>query len=175
MTRQQTYLTERAKIAEQRVSQVEERERETLVKMEMIRMREEKLHNSQSQANPFNPNSSEIHASNYGATPAKMSLLGGSLFSPEERGGLGLNAELGEVMSALEAELERQRDMYGDLEIEHEDLLALLAQQEIEKGCLRDALRGEEGGGGEDRVRAAQQEAETICITKYKQYIALGQ
>ena len=47
--------------------------------------------------------------------------------------------------------------MYQDLWMEHEDLLALLAQQDCEKRCLEEALVKSEGHEALDRVMSSVQ------------------
>ncbi|GMH99012.1 hypothetical protein TrVE_jg231, partial [Triparma verrucosa] len=112
MQRANAILTERAKMAEMRVKQVEERETEGRVRLERARLREEGLSDSM-----FSP----------GGTGRG---LGGDaqLFH--------------RVVAELQREVEEGRAMFSELEGEHEDLLALLAQQEIEKESLKGALRG---------------------------------
>ena len=61
--------------------------------------------------------------------------------------------------------------MFSELEGEHEDLLALLAQQEIEKESLKGALRG--ATREEETVERAMKEAESVCIQRFNQYVTL--
>ena len=51
--------------------------------------------------------------------------------------------------------------------------LALLAQQEIEKDSLKGALRGA-AGAGEEAVDRAMAEAESICISRFNQYVTMS-
>ena len=67
-------------------------------------------------------------------------------------------------------ELDQLRGIYEDLEAEHEDLLALLAQQQIEKEQLKHGLLNY---GGEDAVQLARREAEEICVERFSQFIEM--
>ena len=90
----------------------------------------------------------------------------GIVNSPPYGGGGG-----GEGENSI-ATLEHQslRQDYVELETEHEDLLALLAQQEIEKGVLRAAL---EGGCGANAAEQAMLEAEQITSSRFGAYIRI--
>lgn len=57
----------------------------------------------------------------------------------------------------LNTELKQSKSLYHDLWVEHEDLLALLAQQDCEKRCLEEALVKSEGHEALDRVMASVQ------------------
>jgi hypothetical protein len=72
----------------------------------------------------------------------------------------------------LMEEVEGLRAMYEELEVEHEDLLALLAQQQLEKETLQSALLSH---GGEVAVEDAQREAEEICISRFDQFIRMDE
>jgi len=121
MDRSTVILNERARIAEMRLKQVEDREKEGLLRIEKAKLREE----------------------------------------------VGLRG--GEGEGALE-ELEDLRAMYEDLEVEHEDLLALLAQQQVEKDFLQQGLMTY---GGDEAINNALQQAEEMCITRFQQYIQM--
>jgi chromosome segregation ATPase len=58
----------------------------------------------------------------------------------------------------LKGKLKQSKSLYQDLWTEHEDLLALLAQQDCEKRCLEEALVSSEGHEALDRVMASAQE-----------------
>ena len=60
--------------------------------------------------------------------------------------------------------------MYQDLLAEHEDLLALLAQQDIEKTSLQTALTNL---AGQEAVEKAILEAETESVEQFGKYIKL--
>ena len=82
--------------------------------------------------------------------------------SPESRGG-------GEGDDDPESdELARLDDDWQGLEEEHNDLLALLAQQEIEKNALATFLRDKVGADG---VESVKRSAERDCVTKYGIYV----
>ena len=66
------------------------------------------------------------------------------------------------------AELEGLDDEWRGLEEEHNDLLALLAQQELEKNALADFLRKRVGPGAVDDVRRS---AEGECVHRYGLYV----
>ena len=66
------------------------------------------------------------------------------------------------------AELTTLREDYHELESEHEDLLALLAQQEIEKGVLKKNL---EVKLGEEALRKCMKDAEDVTVERFGQYI----
>ncbi|GMH46306.1 hypothetical protein TrRE_jg3250, partial [Triparma retinervis] len=123
--RSNVILTERCRIAEMRLQQVEDREKEGLLRMEKVKLREER----------------------------NVGVWGGE--DPE-----------------LMEEVEGLRAMYEELEVEHEDLLALLAQQQLEKETLQSALLSH---GGEVAVEDAQREAEEICISRFDQFIRMDE
>ena len=120
MERSNVIMNERCRIAEMRLKQVEDREKEGLLRMERVKLREEGVWD-------------------------------------------GGEAELVD-------ELDQLRGIYEDLEAEHEDLLALLAQQQIEKEQLKHGLLNY---GGEDAVQLARREAEEICVERFSQFIEM--
>ena len=68
----------------------------------------------------------------------------------------------------LKGELDDERRMYRELEEEHEDLLALLAQQELEKNAIRDKLLEV---AGNDAVALARKLAERQCLSRFGAFI----
>ena len=68
----------------------------------------------------------------------------------------------------LRAELAEEQRMFRDLEDEHEDLLALLAQQELEKNAIRDKLLET---AGEDAYEMARKVAERQCLSRFGIYV----
>jgi myosin heavy subunit len=60
-------------------------------------------------------------------------------------------------IDGLNTELKQSKSLYQDLWMEHEDLLALLAQQDCEKRCLEEALVKSEGHEALDRVMSSVQ------------------
>ena len=70
--------------------------------------------------------------------------------------------------AAAQRELDDLDDEWRGLEDEHNDLLALLAQQELEKNALADFLRQRVGPQAIDDVRRS---AETECVSRYGIYV----
>ena len=140
-------MSERVKIAELRLQQVDEREKESMVRLERAKLREEGVLDLQE-----------------------------SLFSPQAQGpGTPQGPAAGNMSVAMVAtmqdEIAESHARYIDLENEHEDLLALLAQQQLEKDTLKSALV--KSSGGDEAVIAAQREAEQLCIERYQHYIKM--
>lgn len=61
-------------------------------------------------------------------------------------------------------EIQEERKMYLEFLSEHEDLLALLAQRDVERSCLKEALTR---AGGEKALLAAVREAEERSIAQF--------
>ena len=70
------------------------------------------------------------------------------------------------------AAIHEERQMYQELLAEHDDLLALLAQHDLEKASLHAALLD---AAGSDAVEAAIQEAEVNAVKQFGRYIQLQQ
>jgi regulator of replication initiation timing len=67
--------------------------------------------------------------------------------------------------------IQEERAMYLELLAEHDDLLALLAQQDLEKASLNAALSRV---AGPEAVRAAMTDAEENAVKKYGKYLKLS-
>lgn len=67
--------------------------------------------------------------------------------------------------------IQEERQLYLELLAEHDDLLALLAQQDLEKRSLHDALMDV---GGHSVVEAAIQKAEANAVKKFGTYVRLS-
>lgn len=68
----------------------------------------------------------------------------------------------------LKDAVKEERESYHDLLTEHEDLLALLAQQDLERASLQAALSD---FGGENAVERAVTEAEEKAVEQFGKYI----
>ena len=98
--------------------------------------------------------------------------------TPQQKRWYGVGGESGgggefvgeEEASYALVELRSLRRDYVDLESEHEDLLALLAQQEIEKSVMRKRI---EEGMGEEELDSVAKEAEQVTKTKFGQFIVI--
>lgn len=78
--------------------------------------------------------------------------------------------DLHDFVLELKEVVKEERQMYQDLLAEHEDLLALLAQQDIEKTSLQSALTIL---AGEEAVEKAILEAEAESVEQFGKYIKL--
>ena len=141
LNRSNTILSERVKISELRLKQVEAREEESKIRLERARIRDEGADIS----SMFSPSRSFVGLANQ----QSQSIL-------FER-----------VISELQRDIDESRASFAVLEQEHEDLLALLAQQQIEKECMV-GLLGEEG-----KAKAISQ-AEQLCVERFNQYIEMA-
>lgn len=74
------------------------------------------------------------------------------------------------MIRELQSEMSQERQMYQDLLAEHEDLLALLAQQDCEKKCLQQALADADGN---DAVEKAILEAEEKVVHQFGKYVQI--
>lgn len=75
-----------------------------------------------------------------------------------------------DLIRELQSEMSQERDMYQDLLSEHEDLLALLAQQDCEKKCLQQALTDADG---KDAVERAILAAEEKVVQQFGKYVQI--
>jgi len=75
-----------------------------------------------------------------------------------------------DLIRELQSEMSQEREMYQDLLAEHEDLLALLAQQDCEKKCLQQALADADGN---DAVEKAILEAEEKVVHQFGKYVQI--
>ena len=112
------------------------------------------------ESGPDNGNS--VHFASPGG-PATSSPIPGYNRSP-----LGGSPHNDSATVELKSELDDERRMYRELEEEHEDLLALLAQQELEKNAIRDKLLEV---AGNDAVSLARKLAERQCLTRFGTFI----
>jgi hypothetical protein len=78
--------------------------------------------------------------------------------------------ELYDVIEKQKQEVREERSMYYELLAEHDDLLALLAQQEIVRVCLCFALTDADGPEAVDAVMC---KAEAQSIEQYGKYVKL--
>ena len=75
-----------------------------------------------------------------------------------------------DLIRDLQSEMSQERDMYQELLCEHEDLLALLAQQDCEKKCLQQALAEVDGN---DAVEKAILKAEEKVVQQFGKYVQI--
>ncbi len=74
------------------------------------------------------------------------------------------SAEAFDLIRKQQKEIQEERMMYSETLQEHEDLLALVAQQDLEKSCLREALVEV---AGDEAANNALKRAEEFAITRY--------
>ena len=74
------------------------------------------------------------------------------------------SAEAFDLIRRQQNEIKEERMMYNETLKEHEDLLALVAQQDIEKSYLREALIEV---AGDDVANDALKRAEEIAVSRY--------
>ena len=74
------------------------------------------------------------------------------------------SAEAFDLIKKQQKEIQEERMMYSETLQEHEDLLALVAQQDLEKSCLREALIEI---AGDDVANDALKRAEEFAIIRY--------
>ena len=74
------------------------------------------------------------------------------------------SAEAFDLIRKQQKEIQEERMMYSEALQEHEDLLALVAQQDLEKSCLREALVEV---AGNEAANNAMKRAEEFAITRY--------
>ena len=79
-------------------------------------------------------------------------------------------SKLAMIIQQQKEAIEEERSVYFDLLTEHDDLLALLAQQDLLKESLMSALTRI---GDESAVEAAVQEAEEKAVAQYGKYVKL--
>jgi hypothetical protein len=102
------------------------------------------------------------------ATPQRGGGGGGRLISLQANGATG---EGGAPRHDLQARLTEEQRLYRDLEAEHEDLLALLAQQELEKNAIRDKLLEV---AGQEAYDAARKVAERQCLSRFGLFVPVS-
>jgi hypothetical protein len=78
--------------------------------------------------------------------------------------------ELYDVIQKQKQEVREERSMYYELLAEHDDLLALLAQQDIVRVCLCSALTD---ANGPEAVDGVMRKAEAQSIEQYGKYVKL--
>jgi len=74
------------------------------------------------------------------------------------------SAEAFDLIRKQKKEIQEERMMYSETLQEHEELLALVAQQDLEKSCLREALIEV---AGDDVANQAIQRAEEFAVIRY--------
>uniref|UniRef100_A0A7S0GLK1 Uncharacterized protein n=1 Tax=Proboscia inermis TaxID=420281 RepID=A0A7S0GLK1_9STRA len=85
---------------------------------------------------------------------------------------MGMSAEeLYDMVSQLRESVKEERDLYHELLAEHEDLLALLAQQDLERSSLQASLSNH---AGESAVADAIREAEESAVARFGEYVRLA-
>jgi hypothetical protein len=88
----------------------------------------------------------------------------------------GLNLSLGNSIETFDfimdqrKAIQEERQLYQELLAEHDDLLALLAQQDLEKRSLQEALLGI---AGQSAIDAAIQNAEANAVQQFGKYVRL--
>jgi DNA repair exonuclease SbcCD ATPase subunit len=82
------------------------------------------------------------------------------------------NAAAFDLIQKHKEEIQEERRMYMEFLAEHDDLLALLAQQDLERICLREELSN---AGGQAAVDRALQRAEEKTVSQYGKIIRLAQ
>jgi len=75
-----------------------------------------------------------------------------------------------DLIRDLQSEMNQEREIYQELLCEHEDLLALLAQQDCEKKCLQQALAKVDGN---DAVEKAILKAEEKVVQQFGKYVQI--
>eukprot|EP00979_Chaetoceros_neogracilis_P000098 scaffold24_cov183-Chaetoceros_neogracile.AAC.1 len=75
-----------------------------------------------------------------------------------------------DLIRDLQSEMNSEREIYQELLEEHEDLLALLAQQDCEKKCLQLALAEADGN---DAVERAILQAEEKVVQQFGKYVQI--
>jgi hypothetical protein len=76
-----------------------------------------------------------------------------------------------DAMQQQKQAMEEDHAVYLELVAEHDDLLALLAQQDLIKACMDDALSRL---GGQEAVDSAVHEAEEKAIAQYGKFVRIG-
>lgn len=76
-----------------------------------------------------------------------------------------------DFIAEQKAAIQEERQLYLELLSEHDDLLALLAQQDLEKASLHEALMNL---GGHNVVKAAIQKAELNAVERFGTYVRLS-
>lgn len=79
--------------------------------------------------------------------------------------------ELYDLIRKQKQAIEEERALYYELLAEHDDLLALLAQQEIVRGCLDSALVQ---AAGTDAVERAMRKAELTAMDQHGKHVQLA-
>ena len=81
------------------------------------------------------------------------------------------SAEAFDLIRKQKEEIQEERRMYLEFLGEHDDLLALLAQQDLERACLKEALCK---AGHEDAITEAVQRAEQKAIEEFGKIIRVS-
>lgn len=75
-----------------------------------------------------------------------------------------------DLIADLKATMKEERDMYREHLAQHDDLLALLAQQDLERASLQEALTN---ASGSDAVDEAIQAAKSRASDRFGEYVIL--
>ena len=143
-------LVEKCRVAEAQVRKLGSAEhKEAAVAAEVARLREE----------------SSRHV---GVNPA--SSFDDMTFNTERKGPDIDPCDQLDLIRELQSEMNQEREMYHDLLAEHEDLLALLAQQDCEKKCLQQALAAADGMAA---VEKAILDAEEKVKQQFGKYVEI--
>mmetsp|Transcript_48686 Transcript_48686/g.72249 ORF Transcript_48686/g.72249 Transcript_48686/m.72249 type:complete len:525 (+) Transcript_48686:88-1662(+) len=109
---------------------------------------------------------------------SSTALVIGKNYSNGHRGGHGEEVhyqmtaeEMYDLIMDLKTSVKEERELYRELLVEHEDLLALLAQQDMEKRSLEAALSNH---SGEKAVEMAIHEAEENAVEQFGEFVTLG-
>lgn len=89
-----------------------------------------------------------------------------------ESNGTSSNAAAFDLIRKHKEEIQEERKMYLEFLAEHDNLLALLAQQDVERICLREELSG---AGGQVAVERALLRAEQKTMSQFGKIIKLAQ
>ena len=79
-------------------------------------------------------------------------------------------AQLYDIIQKQKQSIDDERGVYQELLAEHDDLLALLAQHDVVREMLNDALARV---GGQGAVDAAMREAEEKALVQYGKFVEL--
>jgi hypothetical protein len=90
--------------------------------------------------------------------------------TPSRAGDL-VSVEAYDLIIEQKKAIQEEREMYQQLLAEHDDLLALLAQQDLEMASLNDALAK---AAGQSAVNAAVQQAQEKAILQFGKYVRLS-
>ena len=104
------------------------------------------------------------------AGPFEISGMGSKSRFKDATALLGGSSAQQREISRLHSEIDSERRKLQGLQDTHNDLLSLLAQEELELGVFREML---ESVGGEEKVQHALQLAQRAAVDKYGSYVNL--